>query len=168
MKKVIWLFAVCILLCACKAEPAAPNLASTDFEAELAFSIDERDYTVRYTKSAAGDALAFDAPKSLCGMQAVRQTSGALTVTIGDLTYTSAAADGMFGFTKLFAPPDGALHFVSETDGMRCFSGSDGDDRYTMYTDTDGLPLRLSGVIGGREYDIRILRFVRMERSDPT
>ena len=167
MKKVVLLSLFCLLLCACETVPAAPDLSGMDFAADVAFSLGGRDYAASYTKDTGTETLAFGAPESLCGMTAVRGTDGAITVTVGDLCYAAEAADGMFGFAALFAPPDGVLRFVSETDGVRRFSGSDGADSYTVYTDTEGLPLRLCGTVDGREYDIQVLRFVRMERSDP-
>lgn len=165
LKKIVWLLLVCVLLCACAAGQEAPDLSATDFTAEIAFSLGGREYAARYTRGDGADTLVFTAPERLCGMQTVRDAAGAVTVTVGDLTYAASAADGMFAFTALFVPPDGVLRFVSETDGVRCFSGSDGADSYTMYTDVNGLPLRLCGALGGREYDIQIMRF--HERSDP-
>lgn len=165
LKKVVLLSLVCVLFCACAAVPQAPALAGTDFTAELAFTLDGIEYAADYTRDAGSETLAFSAPESLCGMTAVRGTDGAVTVTIGDLTYVAEAADGMFAFTRLFSMPRDALRYVSETDGVRCFSGSDGADNCTLYTDTDGLLLRLCGTVGGREYDIQVLDFD--ERSDP-
>ena len=167
LKKVVILSLVCALLCACTAGIAAPDLSGTDFTADVAFSLGGRDYAATYTKAAGTETLVFGAPESLCGMTAVRGTDGAIKVTVGDLCYAAEAADGMFGFTALFVPPADTLRFVSETDGERCFSGSDGADSYTVYTDPEGLPLRLCGTVDGREYDIQVLRFVRMERSEP-
>ena len=165
LKKVVILSLICVLLCACAATPQAPALAETDFTAELVFTLDGIEYAARYTRDAGGEALAFSAPESLCGMTAVRGTDGAVTVTIGDLTYVAEAVNGMFAFARLFSMPRDALRYVSETDGVRRFSGSDGADSCALYTDTDGLPLRLCGTVGGREYDIQVLDFD--ERSDP-
>ena len=89
MKKVVILSLVCVLLCACAAGSAAPDLSGADFTADIAFSLGGRDYAATYTKAAGTATLVFGAPESLCG------------------------------------------------------------------------------TVDGREYDIQVLRFVRMERSDP-
>ena len=167
MKKIILLSLVCILLCACGTGIAVPDFSDSDFTANVTFSLGGREYAACYTRDAGTETLAFSAPERLCGMTAVRRTDGAVTVTVGDLCYTAEAMDGIFAWAKLFVPPAGTWRFVSETDGVRCFSGSDGADSYTVYTDGSGLPLRLCGTVGGREYDIQVVRFVRMERSDP-
>ena len=154
---------LCVLRCACGTAPDVPVFAG-DFTADISFSLGGREYAASYTKASETETLVFHAPERLCGMTAVRARDRAVTVTIGDLSYAASAAEGIFDFAKLLAPPDGVLRFAGEENGMRCFSGSDGTAAYTVYTDISGLPLRFCGTVGGREYDIQILQY---ERSDP-
>lgn len=149
----------CTWLCACQSIPPTPDFSAVDFTADVCFSLGEQTYRMVYTKANGTKSLQLQAPESLADM-VIRQSGGEVRVTVGALAYTVAAAEGMFAFTELFEPPNGCLDFSGQEDGLYCFSGSAGEDRYTLYTDESGLPTRLCGAIDGREYDIQILRFI--------
>ncbi len=142
--------------------PAAPDLAG-DFTAEVAFTLGERVYAATYTRSGATKTVAFTAPDTLCGMTAAMGEDGALTVKIGDLVYAAQAADGMLDFTRLWDVPADTLRFAGEEGGVRCFTASGAGTRSTVYTDQNGLPIRMAGAVDGREYDLQILRYERRD-----
>ena len=158
MKKLWILILSCLLLCACGKEPSPPLLAASDCTATLAFTLGETGFTANYTRLGDTETVVFSAPATLAGMT-VTLCGDVCTVTVGEKGFTDLAAERAVAFTRLLAPPSSTLRLVSETDGVYCFSGRDGEDLYTVCTDADGLPLRAFGRLDGREYDLQILRY---------
>jgi len=144
--KKLCLLLVCLVLAGCGTQAVSDPFADA-FSCTVDCTLGEIGYTLAYTKTAKRETLHILAPETLCGLSAVRE-DGNVTVTHADLTFQALAGERLFDFAKCFAPR--AYTVAREGDGYRLTA-----DGYTLYTDTAGLPLRLTG---GR-YDLQFRTF---------
>lgn len=102
-----------------------------DFEAQLtATALDER--------GARAMTLTFYAPVTLSGTVLTRDATGALALTVGDLSLplSPVAAAGYGALLDLF-PTTGEIHTVSRENGNTCLNGAD----FSLTFAPDGTPL---------------------------
>ncbi|MBR5538362.1 MAG: hypothetical protein IKU61_00535 [Clostridia bacterium] len=122
--KVIVLFALAVLLCACGEKKI--SLFEGDVTATVSYALSGREYTVKYSRLGESEKLEVLEPKRIRGLIAERE-NGEVTVSYTDLEYTSVS-DKMFAPFELFSPmtmkKDGDNSFVSEGGDVRvCFDG---------------------------------------------
>ena len=73
--------------------------------------------------------------------------------------------DGIFAPFRLFDAPEGCLTGSREDGGLTVYAGSAGGDTYAVAVDGAGVPIRLSGSVGGCAAEIRVLQFAEIPPS---
>ena len=69
---------------------------------------------------------------------------------------------GIFAPFALFDAPDGCLTESRADGGLTVYAGRCGDDVYSIAVDGAGVPVRLSGSVGGSAAEIRVLKFAQI------
>lgn len=160
------LFAAVLSLClfACAAAPKPPRLPACDFTAAVEVTRGELTYCADYTRRGETETLHFTAPSTLCGLSAMRTEVGCM-LSVGAVTVT-LPTDDIFAPFALFDAPSGCLTESRDAGGLTLYTGRHGTDTYCIAADDDGLPIRLSGCVGGAEAEIRVLRFTQVYPAD--
>ena len=149
------LFASCA-----RGAPCAPDFARENFTAAVEVTRGDFVYSAEYTRADGGETLRFTAPASLAGLCAATAADGC-TLSVGTVTAT-VPDGGIFAPFGLFDVPDSCLTESREADGLTVYTGRRGDDSYAVAVDGAGVPVQLSGCVGGCEAQIRVLKFVQI------
>ena len=157
------LLALAFLLASCtQAAPRAPQIPA-DFSAAVEVVRGDFAYRADYTRRGNAETLHITAPDSLAGLSAAR-TDGGCTLSVGDVT-AAVPDDGIFAPFRLFDAPEGCLTGSREDGGLTVYAGSAGGDTYAVTVDGAGVPIRLSGSVGGCTAEIRVLQFAEIPPS---
>ena len=157
------LLALAFLLASCtQAAPRAPQIPA-DFSAAVEVVRGDFAYRADYTRRGNAETLHITAPDSLAGLSAAR-TDGGCTLSVGDVT-AAVPDDGIFAPFRLFDAPEGCLTGSREDGGLTVYAGSAGGDTYAVAVDGAGVPIRLSGSVGGCAAEIRVLQFAEIPPS---
>lgn len=156
--------ALSLCLSACAVASKTPQLPTEDFTAAVEVTRGELTFCADYTRRGETETLRFTAPKTLCGLSAVRDADGC-TLSVGTVT-AALPSGGIFAPFALFDAPSGCLTESRADGGLTLYTGSRGEDTYRIAVDDAGLPIRLSGRVGGVEAEIRVRRFARIPRAD--
>lgn len=150
---------LCALLCGCaprQGDYFAPFAG--EFEAELTGELYAMPYSALLTVGT-GDGsgvrpatLTFYAPEALCGTVLSRATDGTLTVTVGEVSVSPAAAEGFQALLSLL-PDAGQISEVTLV-GERTRVAGEG---FTLYFYADGTPARAENACAWGE----VVRFVK-------
>ena len=117
-------------------------------------------YSADYTRCGGAETLHFTAPDSLAGLCAAT-ADGGCTLSVGGVTAT-VPTGGIFAPFALFDAPDGCLTESRAEGGLTVYAGRCGDDVYSIAVDGAGVPVRLSGSVGGSAAEIRVLKFAQI------
>lgn len=153
------LLALVFPLASCtQAAPRAPQIPA-DFTATVEVARGDFTYTADYTRRGGSETLHFTAPDSLAGLCAAR-TDGGCTLSVGGVT--AAVPDGgIFMPFALFDAPDGCLTGSRDAGGLAVYTGRCGGDVYRIAVDGAGVPVQLSGSVGGVAAEVRVLKFTQ-------
>ena len=153
------LFALVFPLASCtQAAPRAPQIPA-DFTATVEVARGDFTYIADYTRRGGSETLHFTAPDSLAGLCAAR-TDGGCTLSVGGVT--AAVPDGgIFMPFALFDAPDGCLTGSRDAGGLAVYTGRCGGDVYRIAVDGAGVPVQLSGSVGGVAAEVRVLKFTQ-------
>ena len=153
------LLALVFPLASCtQAAPRAPQIPA-DFIATVEVARGEFTYTAEYTRRGGSETLHFIAPDSLTGLSAAR-TDGGCTLSVGGVT-AAVPDDGIFMPFALFDAPDGCLTESRDAGGLTVYTGRCGGNVYRIAVDGAGVPVQLSGSVGGVSAEVRVLKFTQ-------
>ena len=153
------LLALVFPLASCtQAAPRAPQIPA-DFIATVEVARGEFTYTADYTRRGGSETLHFIAPDSLTGLSAAR-TDGGCTLSVGGVT-AAVPDDGIFMPFALFDAPDGCLTGSRDAGGLAVYTGRCGGNVYRIAVDGAGVPVQLSGSVGGVSAEVRVLKFTQ-------
>lgn len=138
--------------------PRSPQIPA-DFTATVEVVRGDLTYTADYTRAGGSETLHFTAPDSLAGLSAVRTDSGC-TLSVGGVT-AAVPDDGIFMPFALFDAPDGCLTGSRDAGGLTVYTGRRGGDVYRIAVDGAGVPVQLSGSVGGVSAEVRVLKFTQ-------
>lgn len=139
--------------------PRAPQIPA-DFAATVEVVRGDFTYSADYTRCGGAETLHFTAPDSLAGLCAAT-ADGGCTLSVGGVTAT-VPTGGIFAPFALFDAPDGCLTESRADGGLTVYAGRCGDDVYSIAVDGAGVPVRLSGSVGGSAAEIRVLKFAQI------
>ncbi len=153
------LLALVFPLASCtQAAPRAPQIPA-DFTATVEVARGDFTYTADYTRRGGSETLHFTAPDSLTGLSAAR-TDGGCTLSVGGVT-AAVPDDGIFMPFALFDAPDGCLTGSRDAGGLAVYTGRCGGNVYRIAVDGAGVPVQLSGSVGGVSAEVRVLKFTQ-------
>ncbi len=153
------LLALVFPLASCtQAAPRAPQIPA-DFTATVEVARGDFTYTADYTRRGGSETLHFIAPDSLAGLSAAR-TDGGCTLSVGGVT-AAVPDDGIFMPFALFDAPDGCLTGSRDAGGLAVYTGRCGGNVYRIAVDGAGVPVQLSGSVGGVSAEVRVLKFTQ-------
>ena len=133
------------LLASCtQAAPRAPQIPA-DFTAAVEVVRGDLTYSADYTRRGNAETLHITAP-------------------VGDVT-AAVPDDGIFAPFALFDAPDGCLTESLDDGGLTVYAGRCGGDTYSVAVDGAGVPVRLTGSVGGCAAEIRVLQFAQIPPS---
>ena len=162
-RRLLLLLALAFLLTSCtQAAPRAPQIPA-DFTAAVEVVRGDLTYSADYTRRGNAETLHITAPDSLAGLCAAR-TDGGCTLSVGDVT-AAVPDDGIFAPFALFDAPDGCLTESLDDGGLTVYAGRCGGDTYSVAVDGAGVPVRLTGSVGGCAAEIRVLQFAQIPPS---
>ena len=153
------LLALVFPLASCtQAAPRSPQIPA-DFTATVEVARGDFTYTADYTRRGGSETLHFTAPDSLAGLSAAR-TDGGCTLSVGGVT-AAVPDDGIFMPFALFDAPDGCLTGCRDAGGLAVYTGRCGGNVYRIAVDGAGVPVQLSGSVGGASAEVRVLKFTQ-------
>ena len=153
------LLILAFLLASCtQVAPRAPQIPA-DFIATVEVARGDFTYTADYTRRGGSETLHFTAPDSLAGLSAAR-TDGGCTLSVGGVT-AAVPDDGIFMPFALFDAPDGCLTGSRDAGGLAVYTGRCGGNVYRIAVDGAGVPVQLSGSVGGVSAEVRVLKFTQ-------
>ena len=153
------LLALVFPLASCtQAAPRSPQIPA-DFTATVEVARGDFTYTADYTRRRGSETLHFTAPDSLTGLSAAR-TDGGCTLSVGGVT-AAVPDDGIFMPFALFDAPDGCLTGSRDAGGLAVYTGRCGGNVYRIAVDGAGVPVQLSGSVGGVSAEVRVLKFTQ-------
>ena len=153
------LLILAFLLASCtQAAPRSPQIPA-DFTATVEVARGDFTYTADYTRRGGSETLHFTAPDSLTGLSAAR-TDGGCTLSVGGVT-AAVPDDGIFMPFALFDAPDGCLTGSRDAGGLAVYTGRCGGNVYRIAVDGAGVPVQLSGSVGGVSAEVRVLKFTQ-------
>ena len=153
------LLALVFPLASCtQAAPRSPQIPA-DFTATVEVARGDFTYTADYTRRGGSETLHFTAPDSLTGLSAAR-TDGGCTLSVGGVT-AAVPDDGIFMPFALFDAPDGCLTGSRDAGGLAVYTGRCGGNVYRIAVDGAGVPVQLSGSVGGVSAEVRVLKFTQ-------
>lgn len=159
LKGCLLLLALVFLLASCtQAAPRSPQIPA-DFTATVEVARGDFTYTADYTRRGGSETLHFIAPDSLAGLSAAR-TDGGCTLSVGGVT-AAVPDDGIFMPFALFDAPDGCLTGSRDAGGLAVYTGRCGGNVYRIAVDGEGVPVQLSGSVGGVSAEVRVLKFTQ-------
>ena len=159
LKGCLLLLALVFPLASCtQAAPRAPQIPA-DFTATVEVARGDFTYTADYTRRGGSETLHFTAPDSLAGLSAAR-TDGGCTLSVGGVT-AAVPDDGIFMPFALFDAPDGCLTGSRDAGGLAVYTGRCGGNVYRIAVDGAGVPVQLSGSVGGVSAEVRVLKFTQ-------
>ncbi len=159
-RRLLLLLALAFLLTSCAhGAPRAPQIPA-DFAATVEVVRGDFTYSADYTRCGGIETLHFTAPDSLAGLCAAT-ADGGCTLSVGGVTAT-VPTGGIFAPFALFDAPDGCLTESRVDGGLTVYAGRCGDDVYSIAVDGAGVPVRLSGSVGGSAAEIRVLKFAQI------
>lgn len=159
-RRLLLLLALAFLLTSCAhGAPRAPQIPA-DFAASVEVVRGDFTYSADYTRCGGAETLHFTAPDSLAGLCAAT-ADGGCTLSVGGVTAT-VPTGGIFAPFALFDAPDGCLTESRADGGLTVYAGRCGDDVYSIAVDGAGVPVRLSGSVGGSAAEIRVLKFAQI------
>lgn len=138
--------------------PRSPQIPA-DFTATVEVVRGDLTYTADYTRAGGSETLHFTAPDSLTGLSAAR-TDGGCTLSVGGVT-AAVPDDGIFMPFALFDAPDGCLTGSRDAGGLAVYTGRCGGNVYRIAVDGAGVPVQLSGSVGGVSAEVRVLKFTQ-------
>lgn len=159
-RRLLLLLALAFLLTSCAhGAPRAPQIPA-DFAASVEVVRGDFTYSADYTRCGGAETLHFTAPDSLAGLCAAT-ADGGCTLSVGGVTAT-VPTGGIFAPFALFDAPGGCLTESRADGGLTVYAGRCGDDVYSIAVDGAGVPVRLSGSVGGSAAEIRVLKFAQI------
>ena len=159
LKGCLLLLALVFPLASCtQAAPRSPQIPA-DFTATVEVARGDFTYTADYTRRGGSETLHFTAPDSLTGLSAAR-TDGGCTLSVGGVT-AAVPDDGIFMPFALFDAPDGCLTGSRDAGGLAVYTGRCGGNVYRIAVDGAGVPVQLSGSVGGVSAEVRVLKFTQ-------
>ena len=138
--------------------PRSPQIPA-DFTATVEVVRGDLTYTADYTRAGGSETLHFTAPDSLAGLCAAT-ADGGCTLSVGGVT-AAVPTDGIFMPFALFDAPDGCLTESRDAGGLTVYTGRRGGDVYRIAVDGAGVPVQLSGSVGGVAAEVRVLKFMQ-------
>ena len=153
------LLILAFLLASCAGgAPRSPQIPA-DFTAAVEVVRGDLTYTADYTRAGGSETLHFTAPDSLAGLCAAT-ADGGCTLSVGGVT-AAVPTDGVFAPFALFDAPDGCLTESRDAGGLTVYTGRRGGDIYRIAVDGAGVPVQLSGSVGGVAAEVRVLKFMQ-------
>lgn len=155
-----------IILISCSRSEAALDYQFSPFTARFALSLSEMNFTGTITAGALTDSprdvsIHFESPETLSGIS-VERKDGVVTTSLDDIR-TSAQDVRWLAIADLFSL-DGTVCSTKNTTlgGTSCILAVltvKNGEKYSVYIDKSGLPLRISGDMFGKPFVLDILFF---------